>query len=174
MKPTRTRALALASLLTIPTLCSSVSTRSYAQPRGTAEREAGAEPIPTPRTESRVRLKRGEPAPFDGILLPVETLARLVAEVERAAARASAEIRAAEARARAEVEAARAAGAAATREERAKRAAAEEALARERRVYERALASPSIPWYKTPYVSLVGGLLLGAGACSAAAAAVSR
>jgi len=159
MRPTRTRALALASLLTIPTLCSSVSTRSWADP------SAGAE------TERRVKLERGKPAPFDGVLLSTDTLAKLVAEVERVERRAAVELKAARERAKAELEAERRRGKAELREERAKRAAAEEALARERRIYERALASPAIPWYKTPYVSLVAGLIAGAGACVGAVGA---
>jgi len=140
------------------TLCLSGSTRSSADPAVETQ---------------RVIVRAGERVPFDGVLLRVEALARVITELEARAKAAEAETAAVKREAEARAKAVTATAEAALREERERRAAVEADLLRRAELYERTLANAvnSEPWYKSGYLSLGVGILLGGGICAGSVAA---
>jgi len=121
-----------------------------------------------------VKVAAGEKAPFAGILLTPAALAKALAELDARAAKLTLELEAAKREAAARAAAAQRAADAALRAEREKRAALEGDLLRRSALYERSLErlSSSEPWYRSGYLTMGLGLLLGGGICAGTAAAV--
>jgi hypothetical protein len=121
-----------------------------------------------------VKVAVGEKAPFAGVLLTPEALAKTIAELEARAATLSLELKAAKRDAAAREAAARAAADVALDLERKRRAALEADLLRRSELYERSLErlSASEPWYRSGYLTMGLGLLLGGGICAGTAAAL--
>jgi hypothetical protein len=116
----------------------------------------------------------GEKAPFAGILLTPAALARTLAELDARAARLALELEAAKREAAARAAATVKTADAALTAEREKRTALEGDLLRRSALYERSLERLSVsePWYKSGYLTMGLGLLLGGGICAGTAAAV--
>lgn len=147
------------------TLCSLASTPCWA-----------ADPAPasgsTPQVEDlrRAALERGRPAPFGGVLLTTQALARLLTDADRREGGLRLELATAKAEADARLRAARATGEAELTAARAETRALERDLERQRRLYEDALARAArpTPWFRHPALSFAGGVLLSGGLCVAA------
>jgi len=120
-----------------------------------------------------VKLEKGKPAPYSGILLTTAALAKVVTELERKAEVLRIELEAEKARAAAAEKAALKIHAAELEAEKAKRAALERDLDRQRSIYEKALerASASPPWYKSRYLAFVVGAVVSGGVCAGVSAA---
>lgn len=123
-----------------------------------------------------MRVAAGEKAPFAGILLTPAALARALAELDARVARLTLDLEAARKEAAARETAARKSAESTLRAERDKRAALEADLLRRSALYERSLdrLSASEPWYRSGYLTMGLGLLLGGGICAGTAAAVNH
>jgi hypothetical protein len=121
-----------------------------------------------------VRVAAGEKAPFAGILLTPAALAKTIAELEARASKLALELEAAKREAVANLAAGKKSAEAALNLERERRAALEADLLRRSALYEKSLdrLSSSEPWYKSGYLTMGLGLLLGGGICAGTAAAV--
>lgn len=119
----------------------------------------------------RVKLAKGQAAPFTGILVTSEALAKVITTLEGEAAKLRVELAAERKAAQVRQEAAVAKLQAELELERAKRLALEGDLARRVRFYEGVLTDRNLdpPWYKSRYLAFVTGAVVSAGVCAAGA-----
>ena len=146
--------------LTIPTLCSLASTRSF-----------GADP---PKLDvRRAEVKEGGKVPFTGVLFTPAALAKLVTELESDVGKIKLELEAEREKTKARLEKLTAIHAAEVAAERAKYEALRRDLDRQKLIYEKALdgASASPPWYKSRYLAFITGALISGGVCTGVSAA---
>lgn len=147
--------------LTILTLYSIGSLKSSADPTS----------LPVDRTPEPpgVKLTKGKRAPFDGVLLPASTLAKLVTTLEARAKKLMAELVAAKRESKARISAATKVAEARLEETRKRVAACDADKIRVDVIYGKALRRcQSKSWLKSPTIWTMIGATVGAGACGLA------
>jgi hypothetical protein len=123
-----------------------------------------------------VKVKAGEKVPFDGILLTSAALAKTLSELDGQVAKLRLELEAVKREALAKETAVEKKATVDLNLERERRAALEGDLLRRSALYEKSLErmSSSEPWYKSGYLTMGLGIILGGGICAGTAAAIGK
>lgn len=114
--------------------------------------------------------------PFDGILLTPAALAKTLSELDGQVAKLRLELETVKREATAKETAAKKKAEVDLNLERERRAALEGDLLRRSALYEKSLErlSSSEPWYKSGYLTMGLGIILGGGICAGTAAAIGK
>jgi hypothetical protein len=123
-----------------------------------------------------VKVKAGEKVPFDGILLTPSALAKTLSELDGQVAKLRLELETVKREALAKETAVKKKVEVDLNLERERRAALEGDLLRRSVLYEKSLErmSASEPWYKSGYLTMGLGIILGGGICAGTAAAIDK
>ena len=128
-----------------------------------------------PKPPQRGRLAKGEKAPFAGVLLTDQALAKVISKLEGQVAALKLQLERQQREAAAQLEAAKKTCDAQLVGERAKLAAAAEGFKTERKLYTSALdKAQASKWYKSPYLHFVIGSVVSGGICAAATVGARR
>ena len=122
-----------------------------------------------PTEVKRVRLSKGERAPFNGNLLSDVALAKLVTDFELKIKKLEAKLEKEKLEHEAELLSSETICQTRIEGEQAKKKALESGYDQERAIYEKALKKcTDTPWYKSPYLHFLAGSIIAGGICVAA------
>jgi len=128
-----------------------------------------------PTEPQRARLAKGDKAPFAGVLLTDQALAKVIAGLEGQVAALKLQLERQKREQAAQLEAAKKTCDAQLVGERAKAAAAADGFKTERKLYTSALdKAQASKWYKSPYLHFILGSVVSGGICAAATVGARR